>query len=332
MAPAMLICAQAHGPDMEKVRLHGGEEIERQTRPHPLSFLSSYFIAGFPSLLAIVLFLVYNSGPWNEPAQSWLARAVFGNIIAAYAYPLLALASVGVVAAVLRIRWGIFFGYIAVAAGALTLAALTAGWAPSGDAYTWTVPMMLFLFGLPLLLGAEVYRRSHRFTLTNLRIIFQGGVITRHERQLMYESITDLDGNQGWLGQLLGYGTIVAVTQSGFGIGADSSEAMMGVGVGAKKAGGGIGFGVAAGGGKEVNVGRSRSFHQLTGVRPYRDVKFHLESLIQQSSATPYLREGVDLKRKMLNRLDQMAHKGPDKGDLGSGRDWPRRPGPDSRR
>jgi hypothetical protein len=87
--------------------------------------------------------------------------------------------------------------------------------------------------------------------------------------------------------------------------------AMMGVGMGGERGGMSGGIGVAAGGGKEVSVARARTYHQLTGVRPYRKTKYLLEELIQNATSTPYLQQQVDLQRQMLGAMNNMANRPP---------------------
>lgn len=295
---------------MRKVRLLPGEKQELRLRPHPLSFLGKYLVAAWPAIWGLVVFLVVRTDWWKGAEsgkwyQVW--TFLYGNAPSAYVLLLLGLAVAGAVVAVSAIKWKVFFAYVGAGILAIVLGAL---W--KSAPYTWDAPAILWVASFPAVWGVEQYRRSHDYVLTNLRILFRGGFLVQRERQLRYESITDLDGSQGPLGSLFGYGTLIPVTQSGFGLGADTSQAMVGMGVGGQgKAGPGMGvgagIGVAAGGGKEVQVGRARSYHQLTGVRPYGDVKYLLETLIQNATATPYLRQQVELQQQMVEALGRMG-------------------------
>ncbi|MGB0652374.1 MAG: PH domain-containing protein [Thermoplasmatota archaeon] len=288
------------------IRLLPGERIESKLRPHPLSFGGSFALALWPALWAAALAWIVrtswwadaSSGPWY---QFW--TFLYGNAPAAYVLTLLGLAAVGIPAAVVKIRWSIPLGY---AAAGLAAIGLTIWLSDGATGYGTWLPGFLAAASIPAAIGVEGHRRSHRFILTNLRILFMGGVFVRHERQMRYEAVTDLDGSQGLFGRLFGFGTIIPVTQSGFGLGADTSQAGIAVGGGASKAGIMGGVAVGAGGGREVQTGRARSFHQLTGVRPYRDTKHLLESLIQAATSTPYLREQVDLQRRMVAALERV--------------------------
>lgn len=295
---------------MSKLRLLPGEQEEVRLRPHPLSWLGKYFIALVPAFWGILLGLLFTTDSWQAAEtgkwyQIW--TFLYGNAGAGYVYSIAGLALFGAVFAVTGIRWRIFFGYLAVGLLAMIGSlAISNGWLDDPGQYVLALPLMLGVLSLPALLGTEMNRRSHRYILTNLRIIFRGGFFVQKERQLRYESITDLDGTQGILGRIFNYGTLIPVTQSGFGLGADTSEAHIGVGVGGSKMGVGAGIGIAAGGGKEVQVGRARTHDSLTGVRPYRDVKYLLETLVQNSTSTPYLQQQVDLQSQMLAAMQHM--------------------------
>lgn len=290
---------------MPKTRLLPGERIEARLKPHPFSFLAAYFLAALPALWGLGAYFLLGSSAWEAPAEgSWWQfwRFLYGNAPAAYVYTVAGLGILGAAAAVVRISWRIFFLYLGAAGLAV---GLTAGL--FHDRYTVMLPLALAVTAPPALLAVELDRRSHQYLLTNLRIVFRGGMVVHHERQIRYEAVTDLDSQRGVLGRMLGFGTIIPVTQSGFGLGADTSQALVGVGVGGrgggKRAGASGGIGVAAGGGKEVQVGRARSFHQLTGVWPYRRTLHLLERLIQDATSTPYLREAVELQRGILDAL-----------------------------
>ncbi len=290
------------------MRLLPNEKEELQLRPHVLAWLPRYLLAASFALWGAALAWMYRSNWWVQTQdRAWweVWKFLYGNAPSAYILMVFGLALVGAAVSVAMIRWRIFFLFVAVGVLVTGLSIWLAD-----NAYATAVPLLLATASVPYLMWVELDRRSHLFILTNLRILFRGGAVVRRERQLRYESITDLDGSQGPLGRLLGYGTLIPVTQSGFGLGADSSEAHVGVGAGAKKGGLGAGIGVAAGGGKEVQVGRARSFHQLTGVRPYGDVKYLLETLIQEATATPYLREQVALQRRMADALDRLQGHG----------------------
>ncbi len=287
----------------KSIRLLPGENIEGKYRPHVLSFGGRFGLALWPAILGGILAGLLRTSWWASAENgSWYQfwTFLYGNTASAFVLMFIGLLLVGVIAAVVAIKWRIpiLYAVAGLATMGLTL------WLDMDAANG--IPLFLGAASLPAVIWVEADRRSHRYILTNMRILFQGGTIVRHERQIRYESITDIDGSQGMFGRVFRFGTIIPVTQSGFGLGADTSHAAIGVGGGASKAGVAGGVGVMAGGGKEVQVGRARSFHQLTGVFPYYDVKHLLESLVQAATATPYLREQVELQKQMVDALNRI--------------------------
>lgn len=288
---------------MTKLRLLPGEQEEVRLRPHPFSWLRNYLIALIPALVGICLFFIMHSQWWEDGEngkwyQFW--TFLYGNAPAAYVLMFLLLGGLGAIIAVAGIRWKTFFAYLLTG---IIATVVTAVWFKGDEADA--LPFWLALTSVPYLGSMEIQRVSHDFILTNLRILFRGGTLVSNERQIRYESITDLDGKQSILGRIFGYGTLIPITQSGFGLGADTSEANIMVGGGASKGGVVGGIGVSAGGGKEVSVARARTHDQLTGVRPYGDVKFLIETFVQRSSSHPYLQQQVDLQQQMVDALER---------------------------
>jgi len=119
---------------------------------------------------------------------------------------------------------------------------------------------------------------------------------------LRYDKVSDINSKQGILGQIFGFGTIIPISQSGFGLGSDSSFAAGGVQVGEKKAK----FMGIFGGGKEVQTPRARSYYELHGVHPYKEVKKRVENLVQGSVITTYQQEQVSFQKEQVDIQKQM--------------------------
>jgi hypothetical protein len=217
-------------------------------------------------------------------------------------YPILiwglVLLLVGVFASLLTIQWSIFFLYAGVFILGLALM-LTQGWLADANIfipfYSTGISILGFLF-------VELYRRSHKYIISNLRIIFSGGIFTKRERTLRYDKITDIDAQQGILGQIFGFGTITPISASGFGLGSDQSFAAGGVELGSKRAG----FLGLFGGGKEVQTPRARSYYQLHGVHPYKEIKNLVENLVQGNVIIPYQKEQVTFQKQQVDLQKQM--------------------------
>jgi membrane protein YdbS with pleckstrin-like domain len=265
------------------------ETVKTRLTPHVLSFLHLHLLWAVPVMWSIFLLWLYNAPVWdtiNLGLDAPLAIVIWGA----------GLAFIGIAASIVLVRWRIFFAYAAVIAIGLVLAWQLGLWDDTGmflPAYT----MLAFLVGLPLV---EIYRHTHSYVLTDLRIVLQGGLLRSRQRSIRYEKISDIDSSQGILGKLFGFGTIIPITASGFGMGDDESFAGGGV---AASPGKKIGFFGFAGGERGVNTPRTRSYYELHGIHPYRDVRATLEELVQQSSVAPYQREQISLQREILDTL-----------------------------
>ena len=104
------------------------------------------------------------------------------------------------------------------------------------------------------------------------------------------------------MGQIFGFGTIIPISQSGFGLGTDTSFAGGGVQIGEKKAKL-MGF---FGGGKEVQTPRTRTYFELHGVFPYNKVKKIVEEMVQGSVITTYQQEQVAFQKEQVDIQKQM--------------------------
>jgi hypothetical protein len=276
---------------MDQDELLENEQVEKRLSPHPLSFMGLQSLSIFLILWGLIIGWLVNFSEY---------KGLFsGNWMIVIAVWSLGLLVVGVIASLLAIRWRIFFLYLAIALGGIGLV-VWQGW--YGDVtgialpyYTVAVSIIGFLF-------VEVFRRSHQYIISNKRLVFRGGVFTKEERTLRYDKISDTNYKQGILGQIFGFGTITPISQSGFGLGADQSFAAGGIGVGTKKA---RFFGLF-GGGKEVQTPRTRSYYELHGIFPFKEVKKLYEGLVQQRDITPYQQEQVEFQKEQRDLQKEM--------------------------
>ena len=167
-------------------------------------------------------------------------------------------------------------------------------WVNSVDTVSLSILAYSVVASIAGFLIVEIYRRSHKYIITNLRIIFKGGILTKQERIVRYDKISDINTKQGIFGQLFSFGTIIPISQSGFGLGSDSSFAAGGVSAGGKK----TRLLGLFGGGKEVQTPRARSYYELHGVHPYKEIKKIVERLVQGSVITPYQQEQVAYQKE----------------------------------
>lgn len=289
---------------MDQDELLENEKVEKILSPHPLSFMGLQSLCIFLIAWGALIGWFANFSEWKD---IWFGNYV--SIIFAWSIVLLI---VGVIASLLTIRWRIFFLYLGVVAGGIGLIF----WQNWQDGSGVVIPYYTILVSIIGFLIVELYRRSHKYIISSQRIVFKGGVITKEERTLRYDKITDISYKQGILGQIFGFGTIIPISQSGFGLGNDTAFAAGGVQLGEKKAK----FLGLFGGGKEVQTPRTRSYYELHGVHPYKEVGKIVENLVQGNVITPYQqeqvafqKEQVDIQKQMRDLLKKQKNAGEDK-------------------
>ena len=275
---------------MENEETLKNEKIEKILSPHPLSFMRYQSLALFLLIWGVIFGWLVNFSEFRSlfNGNEWLPVLVWGVVL---------LVS-GVVASLITIRWRIFFLYLLVFLGGLGLM-IWLNWLSSSAIFIPFYTISISILGFLLV---EWYRQSHKYIISNQRIIFKGGIVTKEERTLRYDKISDINAKQGILGQIFGFGTIIPISQSGFGLGSDESIAAGGIQLGGKKAG--I-FGLF-GGGKEVQTPRARSYYELHGVHPYKEVKKVVENMVQESVVTPYQQEQVAFQKEQVDIQKQM--------------------------
>ncbi|MFH1101791.1 MAG: PH domain-containing protein, partial [Methanobacteriota archaeon] len=269
---------------MDQDELLENEHIERILSPHPLSFMKLQSPCLFLIIWGVVIGWLVNFSDFrtvlSPTVNPWLPLLAWGMV----------LLLVGVIASLIAIRWSIFFLYLVV----FLCGTAMIWWQNWWENISLFIPFYSVAVSIIGFLLVEWYRRSHKYVITNLRILFKGGVITKQERTIRYDKITDINAKQGILGQIIGFGTIIPVSQSGFGMGSDKTFAAGGVAIGGKKAKA-VGL---AGGGKEVQTPRSRSYFELHGIYPYKEIKKLVENLVQSNVITPYQQEQVAYQKQ----------------------------------
>lgn len=265
------------------------ERLEKELSPHPLSFMGYQSLCLFLIVWGLLIGWFVNFSEWKSLFGEWWA------IVLAWA---LVLSFAGVVASLILIRFRILFLYLGVVVGGVALMFLF-NWQNASEIF---IPIYTVLISILGFLLVEVYRRSHKYIISNQRIIFKGGIVTKQERTLRYDKVSDISAKQGVFGQIFGFGTIIPISQSGFGLGADKSFAAGGVQVGEKKA---KLLGLF-GGGKEVQTPMARTYFELHGVYPYKEVKKLIEEMVQSNVVTPYQQEQVEFQKEQVDLQTQM--------------------------
>jgi len=273
---------------MLKKELLKNEQIERVLSPHPLSFMKLQALCVFVIVWGLVVWWLITYSDYKIILSGWYSLILWG----------LVLLFIGIAASLVAIQWTIFFLYLGVFAGALGLI-FWQNWENDIELFIPIYSIAVSIFGF---LIVELYCRSHKYIITDLRIIFKGGIFTKRERTIRYDKIADINAKQGVLGQIFGFGTIIPVSQSGFGLGSDKTMVAGGIGAGTKK----IRLFGFAGGGKEIQTPIARSYYELHGVYPYKDVKQLVEDLLQTHVPTQYQKEQIEFQKQQVDIQTQM--------------------------
>jgi len=274
----------------ENVELLKNERYEKELSPHPFSFMQFQSLCLFLILWGVIAGWLVNFSEYKNlfNTNPWMSVLAWGLVMLLF----------GVIASLVLIRWRIFFMYLGVFLGGVGLM-LWQNWLNSAGIF---IPFYMIAVSILGFLLVEWYRRSHKYIISNQRIIFKGGIFTKQERTLRYDKISDISAKQGIIGQIFDFGTIIPISQSGFGLGSDKTFAAGGVQIGEKKA---KLLGLF-GGGKEVQTPMSRTYYELHGVYPYKEVKKLVEEMVQGSVITPYQQEQVAFQKEQVDLQKEM--------------------------
>ena len=274
----------------EEKELLKNEKVGKILSPHPLSFMKYQSLCIFLIIWGVLIgwFVYFSEWKTTFSGHIWITISFWG----------IGLLLAGIIASLVTVRWSIFLLYFGVFAGGSAMVF----WLGLQDSIGIFIPFFTVSVSIIGFLFVEWYRRSHKYIISNQRITFKGGIFTKEERTLRYDKITDINAKQGIIGQIFGFGTIIPISQSGFGLGTDKAFAGGGVQVGEKKAKV-MGF---FGGGRDVQTPRARSYYELHGIYPYKDVKIMVENMVQESVVTPYQQEQVEVQKEQVDIQKQM--------------------------
>ncbi len=269
------------------------EKIIEVLSPHPVSFWPHYLFFLWYIVVGSIMYAKY------DEILGWISANITSISLIQYILLIIFWWFILIIPAVIffivkiTAKWVILFTLIAVlgtAAVAKSVVALE---------QIWILTAGIGALGFIL---TELYRRSHKYIITNKRLVMgvYMGIFGKRERELLYSNIVDVMMDQGLLGKLLNYGTIVPTTASGIGTGVDVAKVSVGVGGAAEKGGVGVGAGVAVGGERGITVPRGRSWFILYGVPDPERVKNILMEQIQKREPAQYLERQVELLEKLV--------------------------------
>jgi membrane protein YdbS with pleckstrin-like domain len=266
---------------ISKDELLKNEKIEKVLSPHPLSFLKLQSLCIFLIIWGMVVLWLVNFSSYKGffSGNEWYPVLLWG----------LVLLLVGVVISLATIQWTIFFLYLGVFVGGVALI-VSQGWLNEVNVF---IPVYSIAVSIAGFLIVELHRRSYKYILSNHRIIFKGGLLTKREKTIRYDKIITFDKKQGVLGQLFGFGTITPITQAD--AVADSKKAQNTEKEGGKRLRGIFFFS----GDKEMRA-------ELRGVYPYKKINKFVEELSQGTELTQYHQEQISYQKQQVDIQKQM--------------------------
>ncbi|WP_372369884.1 PH domain-containing protein [Candidatus Uabimicrobium sp. HlEnr_7] len=163
---------------------------------------------------------------------------------------------------------------------------------------------ILMLVGFIGLCASNAYRKGHKYYLTNRRILAHFGFVGIKERDTMYSKVDDMIIQQGVLGRIFKFGTIIPISASGMGTGSDHAFASMGI---EGKLPLGPTMSVSIGGGRSVTIPRAPSFYSLYGVPEPEIVKaIMLKEMEQREYGHTRRRKIAEMEQQLANMKDQL--------------------------
>jgi len=274
---------------MSGITLLRGEEMKMQLKPHFFSFFHLYVIFFLLLVWAYVIHDFFESDKFEEfPGYGFIKGLPFVNEVLA-----------GTI---------IWVRYLFMDAGGQSIFRLYSGLAILGiivlsyhqwkmedtmDFGLWFIPGITAAVGLIGLLSVDAYRRSFTYYLTDNRIVIQGNfLMKRSERQVRYNHIEDIKMEQGIVGTILGYGTVLPLTGSGLGTGSDESMIIAGAEVK------GLGIGLLGGSRTSSKRIRHNPHDCLYGVPQPSKVRDLITENIQSDTGVEHLKSIQELLSK----------------------------------
>jgi len=279
-------------------QLFDNENLELVTSPSLFSWLS-YYLKALSYFFMTILVLWFYQTEYMVKFMEWLGYQ--NSYILTLVIWSLLIVSLNLFYSIHHIKLGYLLGASAVIMGFVFMLYkfdIADNWESILLAYTLVISVLL-------LIGADVSRVSHIYTLTNKRIILKGGIAKKDEREIGYESITDLGFKQGLFGRMLDFGNLTPVTQSGMGIETKTSGAGGGVVKNFKS----WGFFGVFGGSKTTQEIGGRTYYIMYGVKPFKSIKELIEAYKYERSSATQQEKQFQLTESMADNLSAVRQK-----------------------
>ena len=287
---------------MSDLVLLSDEELKMQLRPHVFSFFYLYIVF---FLLLVWAYIIYDFFAMDKfsgfPFYSFIEGLLKDSeVLAGTVIWSLGLFIVGFLARYFFLDSGgqsIFRLYSGVALFGIIVMSYHAWKIDNTMIFgRWFIPSLTAVIGLLGIFSVNAYRRSFTYYLTNNRIVLKSSFLMNNsERQVRYNHIEDIKMEQGVVGTIFGYGTVLPLTGSGLGTGTD--ESMMIAGSGAEVKGlGSIGL---AGGSRSSSKRIRHNPHDcLFGVPSPSKVRDLITENIQSDTGVEHLKNIKNLLSK----------------------------------
>ena len=286
---------------MSGITLLRGEEMKMQLKPHFFSFFHLYIIFFFLLVWAYVIHDFFDSHTFQDfRFYDIIIKIPFVNeVLAGAIIWSLALFVVGFIARYFFMDAGgqsIFRLYSGLAILGIVVLSYHKWKMEDTEAFgLWFIPGVTAAVGLIGLLSVDAYRRSFTYYLTDNRIVIQGNfLMNRSERQVRYNHIEDIKMEQGIVGTILGYGTVLPLTGSGLGTGSDETMVIAGSGAEVK----GLGIGLLGGSRTSSKRIRHNPHDCLYGVPQPSKVRDLITEHIQSDTGVEHLKNIQELLSK----------------------------------
>lgn len=283
---------------MSELVLLRDEELKMQLRPHVFSFFYLYVIF---FLLLVWAYIIYDFFAQDKftafPLYEYIIKIPFANeVLAGAMIWSLGLIIVGFLARFFFLDSGgqsIFRLYSGVAfLGILVMSYHAWKMEDTMDFGLWFIPSLTAVVGFLGMLSVNAYRRSFTYYLTNNRIVLKSSFLMNNsERQVRYNHIEDIKMEQGVVGTIFGYGTVLPLTGSGLGTGSDESMVIAGSGTEVK----GLSIGLAGGSRSSSKKIRHNPHDCLFGVPSPSKVRDLITENIQSDTGVEHLKNIKEL-------------------------------------
>jgi hypothetical protein len=294
---------------MSELVLLRDEELKMQLRPHVFSFFYLYVIF---FLLLIWAYIIYDFFVQDKfttfPLYEVIIKIPFANeVLAGAMIWSLGLLIVGFLARFFFLDSGgqsIFRLYTGVAfLGILVMSYHAWKMEDTMDFGLWFIPSLTAAVGFLGMLSVNAYRRSFTYYLTNNRIVLKSSFLMNNsERQVRYNHIEDIKMEQGVIGTIFDYGTVLPLTGSGLGTGSDESMVIVGSGAEVK----GLGSIGRAGGSRSSSKRIRHNPHDcLFGVPSPSKVRDLITENIQSDTGVEHLKNIKELLSKQEDSIDE---------------------------